>query len=116
MAGGNQKILPGTFTYTLAALFNKAIQDVVGGSYFIGAIREAGFGLFDIGGLHWLSDRTLGWFYPVYLNHKADGIRRRSFWDEENNAKVIQAQVDRRKRILESNAASLAHLRAAREA
>jgi FkbM family methyltransferase len=78
------------------------------------ALREAGFGLFDLTQHNWLADRTLGWFYPVYLNHKLDSIKRHSFWDEKENAKVIQMQVDRRKGILESNAAYLAHLRAGR--
>jgi FkbM family methyltransferase len=77
-------------------------------------LREAGFGLFDLTQHNWLADRTLGWFYPVYLNHKLDSIKRHSFWDEKENAKVIQMQVDRRKGILESNAAYLAHLRAGR--
>jgi FkbM family methyltransferase len=77
-------------------------------------LREAGFGIFDLTDHNWLADRTLGWFYPVYLNHKLDGIRRHSFWDEKDNARIIQMQVDRRKGILESNAAYLAHLRAAR--
>jgi FkbM family methyltransferase len=78
-------------------------------------LREAGFRLFDLTDHNWLVDRTLGWFYPVYLNHKLDGIKRHSFWDEKDNARVIQLQVDRRKGILESNAAYLAHLRAARK-
>ena len=79
------------------------------------ALREAGFGLFDLTNTAWLPDRTLGWFHPVYLNHKLDDIRRHSFWDEKDNARVIQTQVDRRKAILEQNAAYLARLRAARK-
>jgi FkbM family methyltransferase len=79
------------------------------------ALREAGFGLFDLTAPNWLSDRTLGWFYPVYLNHKLDDIRRRSFWDEKDNARLVQSQVDRRKTILEQNATYLARLRAGRK-
>lgn len=78
-------------------------------------LREAGFGLFDVTVPKWLADRTLGWFYPVYLNRKLDDIRRHSFWDEKDNARVIQLQVDRRRAILEQNAAYLAHLRNARK-
>lgn len=78
-------------------------------------LRDAGFGLFDLTDLNWLADGMLGWFYPVYLNHKLDGIKRSSFWDEKDNARVIQIQVDRRKAILDSNAAYLAHLRAVRK-
>ena len=77
------------------------------------ALRRAGFGLFDLTVLNRLADRTLGWFYPVYLNRKLDGIRRHSFWDEKDNAQVIQAQVDRRRAVLEQNAAYLARLRTA---
>lgn len=78
-------------------------------------LREAGFGLFDVTVPKWLADRTLGWFYPVYLNRKLDDIRRHSFWDEKDNARVIQLQVDRRRAILEQNADYLAHLRNARK-
>jgi FkbM family methyltransferase len=79
------------------------------------ALRDAGFGLFDLTGVSWMTDGTLGWFYPVYLNRKLDGLKRNSFWDEKDNAKVIQMQVDRRKAILESNAAYLAQVRTARK-
>jgi FkbM family methyltransferase len=78
-------------------------------------LRAAGFGLFDITLPNWLPDRTLGWFFPVYLNHKLDGIRRLSFWDEKHNAGVIAVQVDRRNAILQQNTANLARLRAARK-
>jgi FkbM family methyltransferase len=78
-------------------------------------LRAAGFGLFDVTLPNWLPDRTLGWFYPVYLNHQLDGIRRHSFWDAKDNASVIGVQVDRRNAILQQNAAYLARLRAARK-
>lgn len=75
----------------------------------------AGFNLFDITGLNWLADRTLGWFYPVYLNQRLSHIRRRPFWNEAQNAQVIQIQTDRRKAILEHNAALLNKQRALRD-
>jgi FkbM family methyltransferase len=78
-------------------------------------LRQAGFGLFDLTELSWLADRTLGWFYPVYLSRKLDGIRRGSFWDEKDNARAIQMQIERRQTILKQNAAYLAHLRSARK-
>lgn len=78
-------------------------------------LRDAGFGLFDVTLPNWLFDRTLGWFYPVYLNHKLDGIRRHSFWETKDNARVIQMQVERRQAILKQNAAYLARLRATRK-
>jgi hypothetical protein len=34
-----------------------------------------GFGLFDLTGANWLADRSLGWFYPVYLHRKLDRPR-----------------------------------------
>ena len=80
-----------------------------------GALREAGFGLFDVTTPNWLPDRTLGWFYPVYLNRKLDSIKRKSFWDEQDNARVIQVQIDRRKMILKQNALYLTHLRSRRK-
>jgi FkbM family methyltransferase len=73
---------------------------------------EAGFNLFDVTQPAWLSDRSLGWFYPVYLNRRQDRIRPRAFWDTAVNEQVIKAQTDRRKSILEFNAAALAQQRA----
>lgn len=77
-------------------------------------LDEAGFGLFDLTTLNWLPDRTLGWFYPVYLNRKLDTIRRRAFWDKGLDARAIAGQAERRKRILRENAAILERLRAKR--
>jgi FkbM family methyltransferase len=75
----------------------------------------SGFGLFDVTALHRLADRTLGWFYPVFLNRRLDSIKRRAFWDEPQNTQIIKLQVDRRNAILEQNARLLAQYRALRK-
>jgi FkbM family methyltransferase len=77
-----------------------------------GFLDEAGFGLFDLTALNRLADTTLGWFYPVYLNHRLDHIKPPLPWDRSLNDQVIQLQVDRRKNILARNAAMLASMRA----
>lgn len=77
-------------------------------------IVEAGFGLFDLTGPQWLPDRSLGWFYPVYLNRRLDRLKRRAIWDEAFNAQVVKVQIDRRRTILEQNATMLAQQRALR--
>ena len=76
---------------------------------------DAGFGLFDLANLKFLSDDSLGWFYPVYLHRRHDGLRQRSFWDEALNAQVVQAQADRRAAILKTSALVLEKLRAQRK-
>jgi hypothetical protein len=63
---------------------------------------------------NWLPDRTLGWFYPVYLNRRLDILSHRRFWDRSQNAQVIKMQVDRRDAILKENTAMLDRLRASR--
>lgn len=72
---------------------------------------ESGFGLFDLASLSFSQDNSLGWFYPVYLNRRHDGIRRRSFWDQAHNPQVVKAQADRRAAILKQSAAVLDRLR-----
>jgi hypothetical protein len=41
-------------------------------------------------------------------------LKQKAFWDEAHTAQVIKVQVDRRKAILEQNAAMLARQRALR--
>lgn len=72
---------------------------------------EAGFILYDITRLSRLEDDTLGWFYPVYINRKIDHVRPRAIWDAKDNDLAIQQQVNRRSKILESNARILDRLR-----
>ena len=76
-----------------------------------GALSTAGFDLYDVTQPNWLGDRSLGWFYPVYLNRKLSSLKQKTLWAEKDNAAVIQAQVQRRKDILQHNAALLAQLR-----
>ena len=66
-----------------------------------GLVAQCGFGLFDVTTTARLADRSLGWFYPIYLNRKLDGIRSRQFWATDNNSAIIEAQVSRRKGIQE---------------
>ena len=78
------------------------------------ALVDAGFGLYDLTQHNWLSDYSLGWFYPVYLNRNLDNLRRREFWEPARNAEILKSQADRRKAILEQNAALLAQFKAMR--
>lgn len=75
---------------------------------------EAGFGLFDLTQPRWLADRSLGWFYPVYLHRNLDHLRSRAFWDKTQNQEVLRLQGDRRRLILRQLADMLAEERAAR--
>ncbi|MGE3333495.1 MAG: FkbM family methyltransferase [Rhodospirillaceae bacterium] len=77
-------------------------------------ISDAGFDLFDIADLHRLQDNRLGWFYPIYLSRRHNGLRTTQVWDPAENDRVIQAQVERRKQVLEANEAYLARYRAQR--
>jgi FkbM family methyltransferase len=78
-----------------------------------GALVEAGFGLFDLTQPHWLSDRSLGWFYPVYLHRSLDRMRPRAYWDVAQNRQAIKMQLDRRREIRDYLARALAERRAA---
>jgi hypothetical protein len=77
-------------------------------------MNGAGFSLFDITVLRRMTDGSLGWFYPVYLNRRRDGIRNRTLWDPSVNEAVTEMQRKRRQQILEYNARVLAELRKAR--
>jgi FkbM family methyltransferase len=72
---------------------------------------NAGFQLYDLTHISRLSDGTLGWFYPVYINKKLQGVRPGAFWDQKENEAVINVQVARREQILKSNATILNRLR-----
>ncbi len=78
------------------------------------ALVDAGFGLFDLTQPHWLADRSLGFFYPVYLHRRLDHLRSRAFWDETQNRAVVKAQMDRREQMLKLINEILAEQRAAR--
>jgi FkbM family methyltransferase len=74
-------------------------------------LTGAGFGLYDITHLQRVSDGTLGWFYPVYINKGLDHVRPRALWDTARNDHVIGIQVDRRAGILKWNAEKLNRIR-----
>ena len=73
---------------------------------------DAGFGLFDLTHPNWLADRTLGWFYPIYLHRSLDHLKSRAFWEQAQNRQVIKMQDDRRGRILKQLREMLAEERA----
>jgi hypothetical protein len=64
-------------------------------------LSDAGFELCDITGLNYTADNWLGWFYPVYLNSKLSHLIEPNFWRKENSQAVIEAQIKRRKYILD---------------
>jgi hypothetical protein len=74
---------------------------------------DAGFFLYDITQLKRVGDGTLGWFYPIYLNNRLAQLQPNSFWDPRRNDEVIRMQVERRERILKSNAEVLVNAGAA---
>ena len=76
------------------------------------ALVDAGFGLYDLTQLNWVGDRSLAWFYPVYLHRSLDHIRPRSLWDKAQNSQILQLQADRRRLILRQLAEMLAEQRA----
>jgi FkbM family methyltransferase len=77
-------------------------------------LEEAGFALYDLTEIRRIADRTLGWFYPVYLSRRLDHIRRRSFWDTSENEKILRKQEERRKAIVEKSGELLQAMRTAR--
>ena len=76
---------------------------------------DAGFGLFDVTQPNWLADRSLGWFYPIYLHRSLDHLKSRAFWDTARNPEAVKAQVDRRAGMLKLLDEMLAQQRAARK-
>lgn len=77
-------------------------------------LLDANFSLYDITQLNYAPDRSLGWFYPVYLNRRRDDIRTRAFWDKAVDQQVIDMQARRRQAILGQNAFMLSKYRAMR--
>jgi hypothetical protein len=76
----------------------------------------AGFELYDITVVQRLGDGTLGWFYPVYLSQRLSHLKPRRFWQDANNARVIEKQVERRQQILARLAEVLPQIQAAKAA
>lgn len=96
---------------TVAVVCEADLRDFHG----INAVLEAaGFGLFDVTNINRMPDRSLGWFYPVYLNRSHDHLRSSGFWDETQNDNVILAQIKRRENTQAATAAYLAKQRARR--
>ena len=76
---------------------------------------DAGFKLFDMTQPNWLADRSLGWFYPIYLHRSLDHLRARAYWPEAQNPAAMKAQVYRRAQMLKLLDEMLAEQRAARK-
>jgi FkbM family methyltransferase len=76
------------------------------------ALVDAEFRLFDLTQPNWLADRSLGWFYPVYLHRSLDHLSSRAFWDKTHNLDVMRAQEERRRLILKQLGDMLAEQRA----
>lgn len=72
------------------------------------------FLLYDATDLQRLSDGSLGWFYPVYVNKALDFVLPKGFWSSVDNQAVISLQISRRASVLKSNAEKLARIRAAK--
>ncbi|MGE0253931.1 MAG: FkbM family methyltransferase [Alphaproteobacteria bacterium] len=60
------------------------------------ALVERGFDLFDLTEINRLnSDRSLAWFYPIYLNRRLDHLRESRLWSEARTPEVAAAQRER---------------------
>ena len=71
------------------------------------ALTAADFSLYDVTGQCWISDGSLGWFYPVYLNNRRADLKTASYWNAEQDKATIEMQVARRKAMLSENAFKL---------
>jgi hypothetical protein len=58
----------------------------------------------------------LGWFYLVYLSQRLSHLKPRRFWQDADNARVIEKQVERRQQILARLAEVLPQIQAAKAA
>jgi FkbM family methyltransferase len=76
---------------------------------------DADFDLFDMTQPNWLADRSLGWFYPVYLHRSLGHLKSRAFWDAAQNPAAVKAQADRREQMLKLVKDLLPKQRAARK-
>jgi len=72
------------------------------------ALAANGFDLFDLTEVNRLStDRSLAWFYPVYLSRRLDHLRERQLWVGERTPEVVAAQRERHERVRRSIAQML---------
>jgi FkbM family methyltransferase len=79
-------------------------------------MTAADFSLYDVTNTNYGLNRTLGWFYPVYLTNRRPDLTPKEFWDKEHDAKVRDMQADRRRTILAELSKSLARLAARQKA
>lgn len=79
-------------------------------------LTQAGFDLYDLTNVQRFGDRSLAWFYPVYLNQRNRQIRERQLWADERNDEAIRRQSARRQTILARLSRVLPEIRGARRA
>lgn len=78
------------------------------------AMVAAGFDLLDLTSLERLDDRSLSWFYPVYLSRRFAHLNTPPDWEATMTEKVVEAQDHRRAAILKQNAWLLGLIQTAR--
>jgi FkbM family methyltransferase len=111
--GGERAALAGaarTLAETDVVVAETALDDFSG---IHQALDGAGFDLFDLTQITYTDTRTLGWFYPVYLNRRRAAVKVARWWSPHSNAGVVNAQVQRRAAIQAELSAMLQRFRAA---
>jgi FkbM family methyltransferase len=101
---GARKVL----TETLAVISEVDVadfQDINAG------MVETGFDLYDVVNLHRVPDGDLGWLYACYISKDLDHLKPTSFWNESDNAAVLDRQIKRRVAVLEHNSMLINRLR-----
>lgn len=78
-------------------------------------LAASGLDLFDLTALDCARDKTIGWFYPVYLNRRLSHLRERHIWNEADNQAVVKIQEDRRRSIQAWYADILPKIKASKE-
>lgn len=63
-------------------------------------LDAAGFELHDLTDFGRAADNSLGWFYASYLNPRYLSLRSPAHWDASGNDAVLQAQEERRAKLL----------------
>jgi FkbM family methyltransferase len=74
----------------------------------------SGFDLFDLTHLERQDDRSLSWFYPVYLSRGLAHLKKPPDWETMIGDRVVALQAQRREFVLKQNALILDHFRAMR--
>jgi FkbM family methyltransferase len=75
-------------------------------------LSDAGFLLFDLTYLQRRLDRSLGWFYPVFLSQRRASLLDYRVWGDADNQANITMQQERRAVMLKEIPAAIERLRA----